>query len=134
VELAVSFAATVVADACRRGGGHLLLGITGAEPDLMAGPPSAPLMEHAMERLAVAKASQEDHLPALLEVALGQIKPGTEVLLVSPTRQNLSDLLRSSPFCTGALREPAGSEIRLLSTADPEFSQCFQPEPGVSTE
>lgn len=134
LELAVSFAATLVAEVCRRGGGRLLLGITGAEPDLTTGSPSAPLVEHAMERLAVAKGSEEDHLPGLLDAALRQIKPGTEVVLVSPRRGPLSDMLRTAPAGTDPLPEPAGSEIRLVSPADPGFSQYFQPEPAVSSE
>jgi uncharacterized protein (DUF58 family) len=130
VELAVSFAATLVADVCRRGGGHLLLGITGAPPDLMTGPPSALLMEHAMERLAVAKASEEDHLPALLELAFARIRPGTEVLLVSPRTQDLTGTLRCTPSGGDPRRETA-SEIRLVRTADPAFSRYFEPEPTV---
>jgi uncharacterized protein (DUF58 family) len=134
VELAVSFAATVIADACRRGVGHLLLGIAGAEPDVTSGPPSAPWVEHAMGKLAVAKASQEDHFPALAEEALGQIRPGMEVVAVSSRRQDLGDLPRLSPLSTRGFGESAASGMRLVSTADPGFPRYFQLQPAVRAE
>jgi len=134
LELAVSFAATLVAHVCRTGAGRLLLGATGAEPDVTTGTPSAPLMEHAMERLAVAKGSEEDHLPGLLNVALRQIGPDTEVILVSPRRGPLGDVLRGAPAGIDVLCPSAERKIRLVSTAVPEFSLYFHLEPAASTE
>ena len=123
VERAVSFAATLVADACRRGGRHVVLGITGREPDCIAGPTSTPLLEHALERLAVAKASQEDRLPALLELAAKEITPGTEVLLVS-TRAR--DAHRLAALWADPHRDRRASRVRVLRPADPEFSNYFR--------
>jgi len=134
LELAVSFAATLVAHVCRTGAGRLVLGTTGAQPDVTTGTPSAPLMELALERLAVAKGSPDDHLPALLNVALRQSGPDTEVVLVSPRRAPLSDLLRTTPAGIGVSYPSAESNIRLVRTADPEFSLYFDLEPAGSTE
>ena len=56
VELAVSFAATVVADLCRRGSGQLFVGV--ADPSLgrVRGPASKIILQEVMELLAGATA------------------------------------------------------------------------------
>jgi uncharacterized protein (DUF58 family) len=123
VERAVSFAATLVADACRRGGRHVVLGIAGSELDCISGATSTPLLEHAMERLAVAKASHEDCLPGLLERAAGQIKPGTEVLLVS-TRSG--DAERLADLGAAGDGRPNAGRVRAVHTAGTEFCNYFR--------
>ena len=103
----------------------MVLGITGTEPDCIAGPTSTPLLEHAMERLAVAKASQEDRLPALRKLAAGEIKPGTEVLLVS-TRAG--EAHRLAALWADPHPDRRASRVRVLRPADPEFSNYFRPQ------
>ncbi len=57
VELAVSFAATVVADTCRRGGCRLRLVVAGREQVAVDGGASRALAADALARLAVAEAA-----------------------------------------------------------------------------
>jgi uncharacterized protein (DUF58 family) len=129
VERAVSFAATVVADVCRRGGGHLTLGITGAAPDVTAGPPSALLLERALERLAVAEASEEDRLPALCAAALARVRPGAELVLVSPRRRDPGDTFASAAPGADGTPVLAPGAVCTLCVADPAFGQYFTLEP-----
>jgi len=128
VELAISFAATVVADLCRKGGSNVVLGTTGGEPACAGGPASVALMQGAMERLAVAEASAEDRLPGLLDRALGQIEPGTEVILVSTRPNDLSDAERFPMLW----RDPAGRamarRIRTIDASAEELAEYFQVE------
>ncbi len=56
VEAAVSFAATLIVQACRRGGAQLVLSIVGAQADLVHGESSTSLEREAMRRLAKALA------------------------------------------------------------------------------
>jgi uncharacterized protein (DUF58 family) len=51
-ELAVSFAATAVADLCARGGGRLALGAAGATPRYWAGPATTILAQEFLDHLA----------------------------------------------------------------------------------
>jgi len=102
VELAVSFAATVVADLCRRGGSDLLLATAADGPSVTQGPASAALMHSMMEQLSVVEAHAEDHLPKLLVETLRRIDPGTEVVLVSTRPVRLDDAARFA----GAASEP----------------------------
>jgi uncharacterized protein (DUF58 family) len=126
VELAVSFAATVVAEVCRQGGNSLLVGIASADPDYLAGPVSTPLLHQAMERLALAKAHSGDQLPPLLAQVAPRLGPDTDVILVT-TRSVDPDprpLLRSlgDDFRRGAMVR----RIRVVNTSSPDLSEIFQ--------
>jgi uncharacterized protein (DUF58 family) len=83
VELAVSFAATVAADLCRRGDNRLL--VAGADiagsPRLMAASPL--LLDELLEQLAIVRGAPDDKFPSLLAELSGAIPPGTHRLVVS---------------------------------------------------
>jgi uncharacterized protein (DUF58 family) len=130
VELAVSFAATVVADTCRKGGGNLLVGTTaGRAPSggwsWVRGPASAALEHSAMENLAVAEASPEDRLADLLDRALGTIDPGTEVVLVTTQAVDLTDAERFAVLWRDPARRSLAGGIRVISTADEGLAEYF---------
>jgi len=128
VELAVSFAATVVADLCRKVGCNLLLCTTSPEPQCVGGPASVLLLEEAMGRLAVARASSSDRLPELLRQALPQIQPGTDVILVSTRAIDMDDTGRFAALWSDPSRRALVRRIRTVNTADGELSEYFQPE------
>jgi uncharacterized protein (DUF58 family) len=128
VELAVSFAATVVADLCRKGASNVLLGTTGVEPECTGGPASLALLRGAMERLAVAESSSEDRLPTLLEHALARIEPGAEVVLISPRANDLSDAARFPMLSSDPARRAMARRIRTVNTATEELAEYFQAE------
>ena len=56
VELAVSFAATVLADLCRKGGSNVYLALSNDGPECVGGPASPALLQGLMEQLAVVEA------------------------------------------------------------------------------
>jgi hypothetical protein len=89
--LAVSFAATVLVDACRKGGCNAALAIHNSEAECIAGPASSAMLQNLMERLAVAEAHSDDTLPALLPIALRQIPAGAEIVLITTRPVDLSD-------------------------------------------
>lgn len=125
VEMAVSFAATVVADLCRRGGGNLLLTVSGDGPECLGGPASVALMQGAMERLAVAEASSEDRLPALLDHALRQVRPGTQVVVVSTRANDLGDSDRFDVLCRDPARRALVRKVRVVNAGSDELAEYF---------
>ena len=128
VELAVSFAATVISDLCRKGGSNLLVGTTGPEPECHGGPASGALLSSVMERLAVAEADSRDRLPALLWRALGEIEPGTEVVLVTTRPVDLGDTERFGAVWGDPARRAAARRIRTINAAGEELAEHFRPE------
>jgi uncharacterized protein (DUF58 family) len=126
IELAVSFAATIVADACRRGGSNLLVSTSAAMRDQIRGPASALLVQGVMQQLAVAEASAEDRLPELLRRGLSAVEPGTEVVLITTREVDLADAQRlASPAADPHRRSPA-PRIRVVNVADAGLSDYFR--------
>ncbi len=83
VERAVSFAATVAADLCRRGGGTLWLLTTDARFPPLAGATSGLLLKDAMERLALVEPSPGDRSVALIEQAAACVDADCEIILIT---------------------------------------------------
>ncbi len=131
VELAVSFAATIVAEACRRGGSDLVFATTSSPDQVLRGTASAALVREVMEALAIAEAAAEHRLPALAEHAFACIDRGTEVVLIT-TRPAARVDGRSVPECLAALaHEPARramlAQVRVISTDTPQLYEYFEP-------
>jgi uncharacterized protein (DUF58 family) len=128
VELAVSFAATVVADVCRKGGGNLFLAVTDDRWQPVWGPVSVALLQESMEQLAVAAASSQNRLQPLLERAARAIEPGTDVVLISTRdldpkqRQEFSAPWPASPGPRIA------RSIRFFNVASDSLSEYFSAE------
>ncbi len=131
VELAVSFAATIVAEACRRGGSDLIVATTSSPEKVLRGTASAALVREVMEALAIAEASPEDRLPALAENAFGRIDRGTEVVLVTTRPAGRGDGRALPDWLAGLASDPARrallAQVRVVSTDSPQLDEYFQP-------
>jgi uncharacterized protein (DUF58 family) len=68
VEQAISFAATVCLETCRRQGRRLVLGWTGPVPGVVQGPASVKLLHELLEQLAVLRPVNEGGLAELIDV------------------------------------------------------------------
>jgi uncharacterized protein (DUF58 family) len=128
VELAVSFAATIISDLCRKGGGNLLLATAGPQPICESGPASAAMLSAAMQRLALAEAQSRDRLPELLCCALDEIEPGTEVVLISTRPTDLGDGRRFDAVWSDSGRRAAARHLRAFNTADESLAEYFRVE------
>jgi uncharacterized protein (DUF58 family) len=128
VELAVSFAATIVADTCRRAGGNLLLAISVDREEPVRGSALPFLMDEAMERLAVAEASSEERLAETIERMLAWIETGTEVILITTREADLTDAARFARLREIPAWRTLAPRIRAISTADAELSAYFEPQ------
>jgi len=128
VELAVSFAATVVAELCARPGGSVTVGITGPTPVCVSGLASAALKKDAFESLAVAQAKNEDHLPALFDELTNEIAHNTRIWLVSTRDNDLGDHERFPGLHAGRWRQLAAAGIGHVNTGSPEFAEFFRAE------
>jgi uncharacterized protein (DUF58 family) len=126
VELAVSFAATVVADACRRGGSNLFVSTSAEGSRDIRGPASALLVQNVMEQLAVAEASGDDRLLDLLQRAMGDMEPGTEVVLVTTRAIDVGDAERFPSLAADSYWRSLAPRIRVVNTADASLNDYFQ--------
>jgi uncharacterized protein (DUF58 family) len=128
VELAVSFAATVLSDLCRRGGSQLHLATFNAKPHCLGGPASAALMQDMLRILATIESRSEDHLPDLADYALGQISSGAEIILVSTRPVDLDDDARFRALLSDPHRAANLHRIRCIDASSQELEQLFVAE------
>ena len=126
VELAVSFAATVLADLCRKGGAALRLVLCAPHPLVLSGAASSLLLGEMLLALAGATAYSRQRLPELLRQAMPHLGRGCQVILVSTQPVDLEnhpglDELRADPGWPLLLRR-----IRCVDTSSHQFSQLFE--------
>ena len=74
-ELAVSFAATVFADVCRKSGSNVTFGLTNAEPECVGGPASPAILQGLLERLATAESRSDLACPDCLPTPCRESPP-----------------------------------------------------------
>jgi uncharacterized protein (DUF58 family) len=128
VELAVSFAATVVADQCRRGSSRLEVGTAGTDVRTVSGFASMVTLREVMELLATAESSSRDRLPALLDVALAESRPGTRLVVVSTRPTDLSDTDRFRSVWDDLQKRSTLGKFICLDASSDQFHKYFQLE------
>ncbi len=125
VELAISFAATVLTDLCRQGGGKVHLGVFDGQPLCRGGPASAALLQDMMKTLATLAAESEDRLPELIEHVLGDIAPGTEIVLISTRPADLSEGKRFAAVWANPALHAAARRVRCIDASSEELEEFF---------
>ncbi len=125
VELAVSFAATVLADLCRQGGGKVNLGVLDGKPLCLGGPASAALLQNMMKTLAVLEPASDDRLAELIEHVLSDIAPGTEIVLISTRPVDLTDSKRFAAIWSNPALHSAIRRVRSIDASSHELEEFF---------
>jgi uncharacterized protein (DUF58 family) len=128
VELAVSFAATVIAEACKHGSGTLTAGIGGREPIWRRGHTSIRLLTDLLEQLAVAEASPAPRLPDLLAAAADEIKPRDHVVLISTHDCNLTEAARAAGLSDDRRRYGWVNRMLVLNSAHDQLFDYYRPD------
>jgi uncharacterized protein (DUF58 family) len=125
VELAISFAATVLTDLCRQGGGKAHLGVYDQQPQSLGGPASAALLQDMMKTLAVLEPAGDDRLPELIERLLGDIASGTEIVLISTRPVDLSDSKRFAAIRSDTAHQATARHIRCIDASSNTLQEFF---------
>jgi uncharacterized protein (DUF58 family) len=127
VELAVSFAATVVATLCRQGGGRLVVGVAGRKSIISSGTSSRALMEDVMETLAVAEATPEDCLAETIDACLETIPRSTRAILISTRGVDLKDTQRFATPWDDPRKRAWLSRALCIDASSDALDAYFQP-------
>lgn len=124
VEQAVSFAATLAADLCKRREGVLMVGVAALRPSWLHGDASPALMHGVLEQLALASACDQDQLAELCEANLNRLQSASEIVVVTSRPQLSHDLtsMQRSKFSDGQMEQ----SVRTISSAAPDFRDYFQ--------
>ncbi|HEY4310704.1 MAG TPA: DUF58 domain-containing protein [Pirellulales bacterium] len=128
VEIAVSFAASIVSDLCRRGGRTLWMAVAARELHWNSGPTSLALTREVMETLAMAEANCGDRFPDALGKTLEVARPGTNVIVVSTRAIDLGDTERFAKLWRNPRQRAWLSRLQSINVAQPNLSEYFIPQ------
>jgi uncharacterized protein (DUF58 family) len=129
VEQAVSFAATLLTEACRKPGAQLALQLAAQEPLFHSGSGSPYLLREQMDILALAQAHDEQQFPVCLGHALALVPATTTTFLIS-----------TRPIDWGALRQAAaerdtqldGRRLHAVNVAGQDLARYFNLEQALA--
>ncbi|HEY2839099.1 MAG TPA: DUF58 domain-containing protein [Pirellulales bacterium] len=127
VELAVSFAASIVADLCRRGGRTLWVATAAQEPQFNSGPASLALTREVMDSLAVVEATSADRLPKSVAKVLEVARPGANAIVISTRSIDWTDTERFSQVWSSPRQRAWLSRLKSINTSLPELAEYFLP-------
>lgn len=126
VELAISYAATLVRDTCRRGGHQITIAIAGRQNVFFRGPAGAVLLEQALAALATAEPTPDNRLAELLVEVMPLVGASSRTTFV--TSRDEAGLRGAQKTATQG--DPRArhwcSQARFVSTASAEFEENFQ--------
>ncbi len=128
VETAVSFAATILSDVCRKGGGNVSLATADPEPNCVEGPASPAALQNIMERLALVDAGSTDNLQTLLIHALRRINADAEVVLVAAGPVDLGDRRRLAELWSDPSLRERMQRIRCIDASSDRLADFFRVE------
>jgi uncharacterized protein (DUF58 family) len=123
VETAVSFVATVVAQACRETGRQLVLALAAQEPLYRSGAASPLFFEEQMDALSLAAAHNEPRFPNSLGRALSLVPLSMSTLIVSTRSIDWAALQAVAIQGDAPL---SGRPLQVLNVAGPQFARYFQ--------
>ena len=126
MEQAISFAATVCLETCRRQGRRLTLGWTGAAPEVCQGQASVKLLHELLERLALLRPATEGTLAELIDTLPASSLRDSLLIIVSTRPINLAEEAERSSRLAGSSSRSLVSRAILLNAAQGELAELFQ--------
>ena len=128
VELAVSFAATVVQESSRRKGSRLTLALAAKQRGNWSARVSTTFARQTLGRLAVVEATSENLLAEVLGSAVAGIPAGAQLVVVS-TRPSELQTVGTSPALAGVHRYQRILErVLWVDVGVPQVSEVFELE------
>jgi len=119
VEQAVSFAATICLETCRRQGRRLVVGWTGTAPGVVQGPSSVKLLHELLEQMAVLRPTHEGRLAELFDALPPATLRDAMLIVVSTRPLNLMEEAdRSARLSSTAARGPLSRAVLLNAGRD----------------
>lgn len=125
IEVAVSIAATAVADLSRRGNNKLTVAVHGHEDGQWAAPASTAFCQDVLERLAVVSGTQRDRLHDVVETLLQETPPGTRLIVFSTRTVDIEKLINEIEISHGARWQAVLSRTIWVDVTQNDLSALF---------
>jgi uncharacterized protein (DUF58 family) len=125
VEVAVSFAATLVDELARRGGSRLTIALAARQRGHWSAAASPLFARQSLERLALVDAAAENRLAETLSEVVTGLPLGTQVVVISTRGSLLGSLGRSEPFAARHRHQRALGSVIWLDVDSAEVRRMF---------
>jgi uncharacterized protein (DUF58 family) len=126
VEQAISFAATICLETCRRQGRRLVLGWTGATPGVIQGQASVKLVHELLEQLAVLRYTNEGGLAELFDALPTTTLRDALLIVVSTRPHNLVEEAERSTHLTATSARSLLGRAVTLNAAQGDLNDLVQ--------
>ena len=126
MEQAISFAATVCLESCRRPGRRLVLGWTGATPGICQGQASVKLLHELLQQLAVLRPATEGTLAELIDALPAPSLRDSLLIIVSTRPLQLAEEAERSKRLAGTSARTLLARAIVLNAAQGELTELIQ--------
>jgi uncharacterized protein (DUF58 family) len=126
VELAVSFAATVVQDASRKKGCRMTVALAGRQRGNWSARASAIFVRKTFERLAVAEAATENRIDEVLGAVVAVAPAGAQLVVISTRANALGEVSKKSIFAAKHRHKRSLERVLWLDIGSPQVASVFQ--------
>jgi uncharacterized protein (DUF58 family) len=125
VELAVSFAATIVNESSRKKGCRVTMALAAKQRGHWSARASASFVRKTLERLAVAEAAAENRLDKMLATVLATAPAGALLVVVSSRASVLDSVGKSQAFASKHRHQRLLDRVLWLDAASPHIATIF---------
>lgn len=126
VEVAVSFAATLVDELARRGGSRLTIGLAARQRGQWSAAASSLFAQQTLQRLALVDAARENRLAETLGEVVTSSPLGTQVVVISTRDDQLMSIGASGPFAGRHRHQRALGNVIWLDVGSDEVRRLFE--------
>lgn len=126
VEVAVSLAATAIADLVRRGNNKLTVAVHAQQLGQWSAPASAAFCQDVLEQLAVVNGSSEDRLREAVDGLLQETPPGTRLIVFSTRSVDIEKLVNEIEVAHGGRQQAVLSRTIWVDVTKDDLPALFQ--------
>ncbi len=123
-ETAISLAASILVETCRRGGRRLTLHVAGAESFDHQGWASQALLREMLDALSLAKSRPEMALPADFAKLLADVRPPMTAAVISTRPLDLASACHTAAGSGATVTESA---IAVIDVGSPDLARYYEP-------
>lgn len=126
VEVAVSLAATAVADLSRRGNNKLTVAVHAQQRGQWSAPASSAFCQDVLEHLAVVSGTTDDHFTEVVDELLQEMPPGTRLIVFSTRSLDIEKLIDQIESSHGGRQQAALARTVWVDVTQDDLSALFQ--------
>jgi len=125
VEIAVSFAATLVDELARRGGSRITIAMAGRQRGVWSAMGSPLFAQQTLQRLALVDGAADNRLAETLGAIVAESPLGTQMAVISTRSSQLDRIGRSETFAGGHRHQRALGHVVWLTVGTEELGRVF---------